>query len=444
MKKSKKIFAAIMTSLLLLTSVGCGQSTTNNNNSQIANGGNEQVTSDDNVNLSMAFWAEQAEIDRLDQLLETWKAEYPNVSLDYTYCSGPDYPTKLQVWFSSAEVPDVIRMSRDIFYPFASQDLFEDLTPYVEESGIGDKWESSLVDIFKFDNALLAIPYLYTDYAIAYNKDIFDQAGVAYPTSDWTEEEFLEYAKKLTSGEGPDKTYGMWFGGWVCELVRALYGEPKMYDVDNLKMQATDNDKFKDAFQLLGDLHKDGYCSNEVTKTTTTGGFVTGKYAMAIAMSEDVSSFQQQIGDNFAWDVVELPISEKYDTRWQTNMRLQGFGMSKATQSPDLAFDLVSFMCTDYEAQKAVDEDAVGIPALTEYLESDEFKTNYGDGVAYNKEAFVNMAADGTSWEFAGIWADINDTLTSEFNAYITGAEELDTALNNLQKKGESVLAQAE
>ena len=68
---------------------------------------------------------------------------------------------------------------------------------------------------------------------------------------------------------------------------------------------------------------------------------------------------------------------------------------------------------------------------------------NYGGGLAYNKEAFVNMAKVGTSWEYAGIWADINDTLTSEFNAYITGATDIDTALDNLQKKGEAVIEAA-
>ena len=398
---------------------------------------------EENVHLSMAFWAEQSEIDRLDQLLEIWKADHPNVTLDYTYCAGPDYPTKLQVWFSSGKAPDVIRMSRDIFSPFASEDLFADLTPYLEASGSEGCWEESLLDIFDFDGELLSLPYMYSNYVIAYNKDIFDEANLEYPTADWTETEFVELVKTLTSGEGPEKTYGMWFGGWVCELVRALYGEPKMYDTENMVMQATNNEKFKAAFQLLGDLHKDGYCSNEVTKTTTTGGFVTGKYAMSIAQTGDIASYQKQIGDNFKWDIVELPISETYDTRWNTNMRLQGFGMSKTTEHPELAYDLIEYMTTNYEVQKAVDEDGVGIPALTEYLESEEFKTNYGGGVAYNKEAFVNMAKVGTSWEYAGIWADINDTLTSEFNAYITGATDIDTALDNLQKKGEAVIEAA-
>ena len=426
-KKLKRMVAGVLASLMAMSGTAniCAADT------------------EENVHLSMAFWAEQSEIDRLDQLLEIWKADHPNVTLDYTYCSGPDYPTKLQVWFSSGKAPDVIRMSRDIFSPFASEDLFADLTPYLEASGSADCWDESLLDIFDFDGELLSLPYMYSNYVIAYNKDIFDEANLEYPTADWTETEFVELAKTLTSGEGPEKTYGMWFGGWVCELVRALYGEPKMYDTENMVMQATNNEKFKAAFQLLGDLHKDGYCSNEVTKTTTTGGFVTGKYAMAIAQTGDIASYQKQIGDNFKWDIVELPISETYDTRWNTNMRLQGFGMSKTTEHPELAYDLIEYMTTNYEVQKAVDEDGVGIPALTEYLESEEFKTNYGGGLAYNKEAFVNMAKVGTSWEYAGIWADINDTLTSEFNAYITGATDIDTALDNLQKKGEAVIEAA-
>ena len=426
-KKLKRMVAGVLASLMAMSGTAniCAADT------------------EENVHLSMAFWAEQSEIDRLDQLLEIWKADHPNVTLDYTYCSGPDYPTKLQVWFSSGKAPDVIRMSRDIFSPFASEDLFADLTPYLEASGSAGCWDESLLDIFDFDGELLSLPYMYSNYVIAYNKDIFDEANLEYPTADWTETEFVELAKTLTSGEGPEKTYGMWFGGWVCELVRALYGEPKMYDTENMVMQATNNEKFKAAFQLLGDLHKDGYCSNEVTKTTTTGGFVTGKYAMAIAMTGDIASYQKQIGDNFKWDIVELPISETYDTRWNTNMRLQGLGMSKTTEHPELAYDLIEYMTTNYEVQKAVDEDGVGIPALTEYLESEEFKTNYGGGLAYNKEAFVNMAKVGTSWEYAGIWADINDTLTSEFNAYITGATDIDTALDNLQKKGEAVIEAA-
>lgn len=158
-----------------------------------------------NIDLTMSFWAQQDEIDSIDQLLDSWKAENPGVNLDYTYCSGPDYPSKLQVWFSSSQVPDVIRMSRDIFDPFLEQGVFADLTPYVDELGLRDKWESSLLDIFTHNGELLSLPYLYDIYTFAYNKDIFDEAGVDYPTADWTEEEFAALCEQLTSGEGPGK-----------------------------------------------------------------------------------------------------------------------------------------------------------------------------------------------------------------------------------------------
>ena len=153
---------------------------------------------EENVHLSMAFWAEQSEIDRLDQLLEIWKADHPNVTLDYTYCAGPDYPTKLQVWFSSGKAPDVIRMSRDIFSPFASEDLFADLTPYLEASGSEGCWEESLLDIFDFDGELLSLPYMYSNYVIAYNKDIFDEA---------TRKELYRIQKLSTTVVKPEKIY---------------------------------------------------------------------------------------------------------------------------------------------------------------------------------------------------------------------------------------------
>lgn len=153
-KKLKRMVAGVLASLMAMSGTAniCAADT------------------EENVHLSMAFWAEQSEIDRLDQLLEIWKADHPNVTLDYTYCSGPDYPTKLQVWFSSGKAPDVIRMSRDIFSPFASEDLFADLTPYLEASGSAGCWDESLLDIFDFDGELLSLPYMYSNYVIAYNK----------------------------------------------------------------------------------------------------------------------------------------------------------------------------------------------------------------------------------------------------------------------------------
>jgi multiple sugar transport system substrate-binding protein len=38
---------------------------------------------------------------------------------------------------------------------------------------------------------------------IYYNTRVFEEAGISRPSNDWTWEDFLEIAKKLTSGSGP-------------------------------------------------------------------------------------------------------------------------------------------------------------------------------------------------------------------------------------------------
>lgn len=61
-KKLKRMVAGVLASLMAMSGTAniCAADT------------------EENVHLSMAFWAEQSEIDRLDQLLEIWKADHPN------------------------------------------------------------------------------------------------------------------------------------------------------------------------------------------------------------------------------------------------------------------------------------------------------------------------------------------------------------------------------
>lgn len=55
---------------------------------------------------------------------------------------------------------------------------------------------------------------------IYYNKDLFDQAGVPYPTAGWTRDDFLETAVALRK-ELPERK--MAFGGQVDEVVPFIY-----------------------------------------------------------------------------------------------------------------------------------------------------------------------------------------------------------------------------
>ena len=79
-----------------------------------------------------------------------------------------------------------------------------------------DDFYPQLVAQFTEQGQLWGLPADVTPFVIEYNKDLFDAAGLAYPTPDWTWEEFLEMATALSGGEGETRQYG-----FVAEVYEA-------------------------------------------------------------------------------------------------------------------------------------------------------------------------------------------------------------------------------
>ena len=55
-------------------------------------------------------------------------------------------------------------------------------------------------------------------FSIAYNKEIFDEARVPYPTNDWTWDDFAEIAKLVSSGSGADQHTLLFHIGYLIVL----------------------------------------------------------------------------------------------------------------------------------------------------------------------------------------------------------------------------------
>lgn len=66
----------------------------------------------------------------------------------------------------------------------------------------------SAIEQFTYQGELYGLPAEIGVSLIAFNKDLFDAAGVAYPTPGWTTDDFLATAVALTQGEGETKQYG--------------------------------------------------------------------------------------------------------------------------------------------------------------------------------------------------------------------------------------------
>ena len=395
---------------------------------------------EETVTLSVSFWTSADEQETKMGLFEEFQKQHPNIKLDLTYCGGGDYPVKLQTMLVGNQAPDVMAIASDVMDPFLGQGYFEDLTPYMEKDGLTNEWVQSGIDTFTYDGEIFAAPFVSKVMCIVYNKEIFDAAGIAYPSEDWTEAEMLDAAKKLTSGEGVERTWGFYWSWMAAEMMRNLYGSAPVYDADTMTMQAKDNAAFRHTMELFEQmLLKDNSSPDPVSQSSISGGFESGKFAMSIAITAGLENIAKMIGDSFEWGVVALPVSEQYGP-WSSTLRLDGFMMSSQSAHKEAAWELIRYLTADREA--LIRAGSTGIPMAKQILEDEEVMNGMYPSCDFDRSLLTRTIERASSFHGAGIFAELNTVVDENYQAFILGDYDLDTMLEEMQAQGEEILAQ--
>jgi multiple sugar transport system substrate-binding protein len=89
---------------------------------------------------------------------------------------------------------------------------------------------------------------------IYYNTKMFEAAGIARPSDDWTIEDFVKIAKQLTTGSGADKVYGFGIPSFTWALVPWLYSHGASFASTDLKRPTLDSPAMVESLQFLQDL----------------------------------------------------------------------------------------------------------------------------------------------------------------------------------------------
>lgn len=137
-----------------------------------------------------------------DAAIASFKAAYPDVEVVLE--SVPQgYGDKLLAQFASGTAPDVFQVGDGDVAKFASQGVFEPLDPYIAGEQGANPLDTSVfipavADIGKVNGTTYLLTKDFSPLVFYYNKNLFDAAGVAYPTNDWTWEDFLTTAQALT------------------------------------------------------------------------------------------------------------------------------------------------------------------------------------------------------------------------------------------------------
>ncbi|WP_411720253.1 ABC transporter substrate-binding protein [Mycetocola sp.] len=138
--------------------------------------------------------------ENLAAIVKAFEKENPEVTIDVTTLPYADYGTALQTDLAAGTVADVFDIEYANFASYQANGVLAEIP--VENP---DAYDPSLVESYQADGTQYALPSSFSTVVMFYNADLFDAAGVEYPTADWTWADEQAAAEKLT-----DAGAGVW------------------------------------------------------------------------------------------------------------------------------------------------------------------------------------------------------------------------------------------
>jgi multiple sugar transport system substrate-binding protein len=211
------------------------------------------------VTLEFLAWGDNADIPAWDELKRVYEEQNPNVTINITAVADPGnnfYP-KLQTMVAGGTAPDVSSFQGWEWQTYADKGLLAPIDELIARDNFTGPYPEgyqTVVDSTTRNGNTYLVPLQTGTMVMFYLKKPFDEAGMPYPTDDWTFEEFLEMAEKLTmEKDGGGKQYGLQANGsWFRDI--AYIRSTGAQEFDNLidpKKAQFDQPEIVDIIQLM-------------------------------------------------------------------------------------------------------------------------------------------------------------------------------------------------
>jgi multiple sugar transport system substrate-binding protein len=350
------------------------------------------------VELEFLAWGDTADIPAWDELKRMYEERTPNTTIQITAVSDPGnnfYP-KLQTTIAGGAIPHIASFQGWEWQVFADAGVLAPIDDFISRDNFTTPYPEDIGTIqvsTKRKGSTYLIPLQLGIMVMFYTKKPFDEAGIAYPTDDWTLEEFLDIAQKLTNTSGETKMFGLQGNGiWPRDIhwIRTT-GQQEFDELVDPKKAQFDQPEIIDMVQLFA---QDIYYKLNIAPTpadmeggvnTIETGNVAMKYEGPWFFGRLNSPELREQGKQIEFDVVLMPkgADESRPHRgWAEGVALP------ASDNIEAAWEFVHFM-GDEEGNKIYSEITGRVPnnlALVESFWIPTVKERFG---VENSQAFV-------------------------------------------------------
>ena len=194
MKLKKTVALALVTAMTATMAAGCGGSSSDKGaapNTTAA--GSEAADSKETKapetgtgekqKLTVSVWDNDA-TPQFSSVTKAFMEKYPDVEVEFIDAPSDEYNNKVTVMLAGGDSdPDVIFV-KDTENQVTMKDKNQilNLDEYIAKDGIDLTMYNGVADQLKMDGSSYTLPFRKDWYMLYYNKDLFDKAGVEYPS----------------------------------------------------------------------------------------------------------------------------------------------------------------------------------------------------------------------------------------------------------------------
>ncbi|MBW7456743.1 sugar ABC transporter substrate-binding protein, partial [Paenibacillus sepulcri] len=326
------------------------------------------------VKLTFTLWGDVNSGANEQTLADEFNAAHPNIEVKFEPVPGDGYGTKLTASLAGGTAPDVFLVGEGDFRSFVDKGVIEPLDDYIAKDDAFDIniFQKSLIDMEKLDGKLYYLPKDFNPLALWYNKKLFDDAKIEYPSADWTWDDMTQAAQKLTKQEnGKFTQFGFNAGTWEYPIYTYLWANgTDIANEDGSKAEGFMNgEKTVAAMEKYVALSKgENRVSPTPQDTQTLGGdssmFMTGKLAMMITgrwVKSDLDKSDVEYGSAL--------IPTGADGTRAGIIAAAGWAVNSKSKHKQEAYELVKWL-SGTDAQKLRSKDGLVLPATVTELEA--------------------------------------------------------------------------
>jgi len=375
-----------------------------------------QPVSSSSGNISFMVFGDPAELAAYQTLVDSFTQSHPTIHVELIQIPGQaDYRKRLAADLIAGDPADVVLINYRRYAAFANLGALEPLGRYLENSQLlkQEDFYPEAIKPFIWNGELMCIPQNISSLVVYYNKDLFDQAGVAYPVEGWTWDDFLSTAQALTKDLDQDGTTDQFGVGIEPSLIRlapflwqaggeVVDGEP------NPSTLVLDLPEDLSAAEFLVSLQTEHHVvpdAEQEAAEDSESRFLNGRLAMFFNSRRGVPTYRESAA--FDWDVAALPQSEL-----QANiLHADAYCLPSASKNKDAAWAFIEF-ANSVEGQTIIARTGRTVPSLISVANSPEFLDP--NVKPANSRVFLDVIPTIRALPVHPNWAEIEDIASEE------------------------------